>query len=168
MYTVVSATRAFEATFGAARCCSLFGGFEGLGDLLNRSDTLSHDTLNDFSIYPFLIELSVKPSSMRVPLVWVSQEPKCRGDVFATAGVTQYEMTAVGFEPTPFRNGALSHRLRPLGQTVLCESAQKSHNTSGAQARVCRIEPMSAEVLRIEFHTRAASSQNYEPVATWN
>ena len=28
------------------------------------------------------------------------------------------KMTAVGFEPTPFRNGALSHRLRPLGQTV--------------------------------------------------
>ena len=28
-------------------------------------------------------------------------------------------MTAVGFEPTPFRNGALSHRLRPLGQTVM-------------------------------------------------
>ena len=33
-------------------------------------------------------------------------------------------MTAVGFEPTPLRNGALSHRLRPLGQTVMhaCES----------------------------------------------
>ena len=30
-------------------------------------------------------------------------------------------VTAVGFEPTPFRNGALSHRLRPLGQTVLSE-----------------------------------------------
>ena len=29
------------------------------------------------------------------------------------------EMTAVGFEPTPLRNGALSYRLRPLGQTVL-------------------------------------------------
>ena len=28
------------------------------------------------------------------------------------------QMTAVGFEPTPFRNGALSHRLRPLGQSV--------------------------------------------------
>ena len=28
-------------------------------------------------------------------------------------------VTAVGFEPTPLRNGALSHRLRPLGQTVL-------------------------------------------------
>ena len=29
------------------------------------------------------------------------------------------KLTAVGFEPTPLRNGALSHRLRPLGQTVL-------------------------------------------------
>ena len=28
-------------------------------------------------------------------------------------------LTAVGFEPTPLRNGALSHRLRPLGQTVM-------------------------------------------------
>ena len=28
-------------------------------------------------------------------------------------------MTPVGFEPTPFRNGAFSHRLRPLGQSVL-------------------------------------------------
>ena len=27
-------------------------------------------------------------------------------------------MTAVGFEPTPLRTGALSQRLRPLGQTV--------------------------------------------------
>ena len=27
-------------------------------------------------------------------------------------------MTPVGFEPTPFRNGALSHRLRPLSQSV--------------------------------------------------
>ena len=33
----------------------------------------------------------------------------------------------MGFEPTPFRNGALSHRLRPLGQTVLkafCDTGQ--------------------------------------------
>ena len=28
------------------------------------------------------------------------------------------KVTPVGFEPTPFRNGALSHRLRPLGQSV--------------------------------------------------
>ena len=27
-------------------------------------------------------------------------------------------MMPVGFEPTPLRNGALSHRLRPLGQSV--------------------------------------------------
>ena len=29
------------------------------------------------------------------------------------------ELTAVGFKPTPFRTGALSQRLRPLGQTVM-------------------------------------------------
>jgi hypothetical protein len=28
------------------------------------------------------------------------------------------QMTALGFEPTPSPNGALSHRLEPLGQTV--------------------------------------------------
>ena len=28
-------------------------------------------------------------------------------------------MAAVGFEPTPFRNSALSYRLRPLGQTTI-------------------------------------------------
>ena len=31
----------------------------------------------------------------------------------------QRALTAVGFELTPLRNGALSHRLRPLGQSVL-------------------------------------------------
>ena len=30
-------------------------------------------------------------------------------------------LTAVGFEPTPLRTGALSQRLRPLGQTVLTQ-----------------------------------------------
>ena len=30
-------------------------------------------------------------------------------------------VTPVGFEPTPFRTGALSQRLRPLGQSVLVE-----------------------------------------------
>ena len=39
----------------------------------------------------------------------------------------QTSMTAVGFEPTPFRNGALSHRLRPLGQTVL-RTAHRHHH----------------------------------------
>ncbi len=33
--------------------------------------------------------------------------------------VPRNNLTAVGFEPTPLRTGALSQRLRPLGQTVL-------------------------------------------------
>ena len=50
-------------------------------------------------------------------------------------------MTAVGFEPTPFRNGALSHRLRPLGQTVLktpiVEKANKrSNETTSNETKV--------------------------------
>ncbi len=35
------------------------------------------------------------------------------------------KMTAVGFEPTPLRNGTLSHRLRPLGQTVLIAGSSR-------------------------------------------
>ena len=31
----------------------------------------------------------------------------------------QQRLTAVGFEPTPLRTGALSQRRRPLGQTVM-------------------------------------------------
>ena len=34
-------------------------------------------------------------------------------------GGSKYKVTAVGFEPTRLRTGALSQRLRPLGQTVL-------------------------------------------------
>ena len=45
-------------------------------------------------------------------------------------------VTAVGFEPTPFRNGALSHRFRPLGQTVL--AGAKTDSTSGRHARTQR------------------------------
>ena len=33
------------------------------------------------------------------------------------------KMTPVGFEPTPFRNGALSHRLRLLGQSVVADDS---------------------------------------------
>ena len=36
-----------------------------------------------------------------------------------TCCVQGNKLTPVGFEPTPLRNGALSHRLRPLGQTVM-------------------------------------------------
>ena len=34
------------------------------------------------------------------------------------ADSTSAVMSPVGFEPTPFRTGALSQRLRPLGQSV--------------------------------------------------
>ena len=49
----------------------------------------------------------------------------CRGTHQETAmarlapSLMDGRLTAVGLEPTPFRNGALSHRLRPLGQTVM-------------------------------------------------
>jgi len=40
--------------------------------------------------------------------------------------IVDLHVTAVGLEPTPLRNGALSHRLRPLGQTVLMKLARSS------------------------------------------
>ena len=51
------------------------------------------------------------------PTIWVSL---CRAQVGseATAADNEKQVTPVGFEPTPLRNGALSHRLRPLGQSV--------------------------------------------------
>ena len=39
---------------------------------------------------------------------------------------TDSSLTAVGFEPTPLRNGALSHRLRPLGQTVMLNVSESN------------------------------------------
>ena len=41
--------------------------------------------------------------------------------IFSKPGSSESKLnvTAVGFEPMPLRNGALSHRLRPLGQTVM-------------------------------------------------
>ena len=32
--------------------------------------------------------------------------------------ISKFKMTAVGFEPTPFRTGALNQRLRPLGHAA--------------------------------------------------
>ena len=43
-------------------------------------------------------------------------------------------VTAVGFEPTPFRTGALSQRLRPLGQTVIGNVAAKLLSAAGASS----------------------------------
>ena len=51
-----------------------------------------------------------------------------------------YKMTPVGLEPMPFRNGALSHRLRPLGQSVDVvkhASDYTHHNASSPVPNVC-------------------------------
>ena len=49
-----------------------------------------------------------------------SSQTHVHTDTVASGATTlAAEMTAVGFEPTPLRTGALSQRLRPLGQTVL-------------------------------------------------
>ena len=50
-------------------------------------------------------------------------------------------MTPVGFEPTPFRNGALSHRLRPLGQSVhvACGQVILVHVPANGGREVCRL-----------------------------
>ena len=49
-------------------------------------------------------------------------------------------MTAVGFEPTPLRTGALSQRLRPLGQTVaaLAGAGNSILPDKLGQAKTCR------------------------------
>ena len=47
------------------------------------------------------------------------QQPQTNFIKLALAVAPILKVTAVGFKPTLFRNGALSHRLRPLGQTVM-------------------------------------------------
>ena len=54
----------------------------------------------------------------------------CTRQLDCTANVT-----AVGFEPTPLRTGALSQRLRPLGQTVTAEARANSENSLGTPRR---------------------------------
>ena len=46
-------------------------------------------------------------------------------------------MTAVGFEPTPLRTGALSQRLRPLGQTVLGIARLAAASRAFLRATLC-------------------------------
>ena len=51
-------------------------------------------------------------------------------------------MTAVGFEPTPLRSGALSRRLRPLGQTVLPLLEKKpTFGICGLTYSICKEAP---------------------------
>ena len=52
------------------------------------------------------------------------------------------DMTAVGLEPTPFRNGALIHCLRPLGQTVLTACRRQGYLVHAA-ARAGRLPSLT-------------------------
>ena len=59
------------------------------------------------------------PHPLRHRRLRVCPASRARWQPGTSGDSVQATMTAVWFEPTPFRNGALSHRLRPLGQTVL-------------------------------------------------
>ena len=88
-------------------------------------------------------------------------------------------MTAVGFEPTPLRTGALSQRLRPLGQTVadpttciiLCMVLGKRgyfmHNI-GVPRSTITSENDEVELIELRFVNRdipGASPHAHPPVA---
>ena len=61
---------------------------------------------------------------MRPTRYQLRQSPSANSDAVQVPGCnrrdvgTERKMTAVGFEPTPFRTSALSWRLRPLGHAV--------------------------------------------------
>ena len=67
-------------------------------------------------------------------------------------------MTAVGFEPTPFRTSALSWRLRPLGQAI-CDSSSMEGVTFGWQE--LEGEPNKQQVItQFQFDIDRAAAQN--------
>ena len=59
-------------------------------------------------------------------------------------------LTAVGFEPTPLRNGALRHRLRPLGQTVLSRAIERF--VWLLDLKTCQSAPILSEPPEVENH----------------
>ena len=74
---------------------------------------------------------------------------------------TRVKLTSVGFEPTPLRNGALSHRLRPLGQNVHETTVAGEHDSviSSPDAGVkSDIDPAS-ELAHGALHTSSVDPQ---------
>ena len=68
-------------------------------------------------------------------------------------------MTAVGFEPTPLRTGALSQRLRPLGQTVLFKVSRHDWPSLGVSKRsVCCKTWLKSRSLNMDADYRGAKS----------
>ena len=70
-------------------------------------------------------------------------------------------MTAVGFEPTPLRNGALSHRLRPLGQTVL------ARRLAGSRLRVEVSRQPSVRFCAGAARAIAVAASSVRAIASW-
>ena len=52
-------------------------------------------------------------------------------------------MTAVGFEPTPFRTSALSWRLRPLGQAI-CITLRIQYVVFASRRRIKKKQKLTA------------------------
>ena len=70
---------------------------------------------------------------MRPTRYQLRQSPSANSDAVQVPGCnrrdvgTERKMTAVGFEPTPFRTSALSWRLRPLGHAVALTDIDKGN-----------------------------------------
>ena len=78
------------------------------------------------------------------------------------------EMTAVGCEPTPLRTGALSQRLRPLGQTVLNREFEgRALRCSRLQLveHLCRKGEDSRDLSLGRFQFKKCVSESYEHAA---
>ena len=68
-------------------------------------------------------------------------------------------MTAVGFEPTPFRNGALNHRLRRLGQTVV--EGSKTYEFFGENRPTCSKEKgATQDICNENYRTHSSVGQS--------
>ena len=81
-------------------------------------------------------------------------------------------MTAVGFEPAPFRNGALNHRLRRLGQTVV--EGSKTYELFGENRPTCSKEKgATQDICNENYRTHSSVGQSVwlitirSPVQAW-
>ena len=106
---------------------------------------VSHQCFQVLSVFEFVCFLNIPTSQLRIAFVthWL---------YFLQA---KTKVTAVGFEPTPLRTGALSQRLRPLGQTVLSRSCTKAsqhcvaHDLAIAQRESHRgVQPQHCHICR--------------------
>ena len=68
------------------------------------------------------------------------------------------KVTPVGFEPTPLRNGALSHCLRPLGQSVLGTTFWRQVSSYEAVLAICHtVLDISGLAAELRFSSRRAA-----------